>query len=373
MKLGLLTLAMVLSACSQAVQSFNTPTILARTAAAPTLTIPPQVLPGSTATAPRAFQQELSTPTPRSPTRTHAPSATPVSPGTSTPGPTLAAHRWQPNAALILFDMRGGDGCCDYPLPPKLIVYADGRVFMQRNKAVGSTYRIEILTARLERHEICNLLNTIDQAGFFDYDPATYSSNPEQIPADGAPTYVIEVNAWRTKAIELVALGTFARGETQFTEPTPVVLPALRQTYLLLSGYMPTKVEPVRPDRLGLWIDSPEIGGSGEPWPLPDASLADLYTASRANNPPYPGNSVVLRGQDAEVVYSKFDRSIEYFGLRFEDRGVAYTVFARPLLPYEAPPLANERFALIPSAVFPTPAWSLSCEPSDGVAAIPVP
>jgi hypothetical protein len=212
------------------------------------------------------------------------------------------------------------------------------------------------------------LLNTIEQTGFFTYEPSTYGVAPGGAPVDGAPTYHIEVNAWQSNQVDLYGLAYFIR-ELDDEKPLPTSCPScppypfiptsLRDTYVLLSEYFPDEMEVHQAGRLGIWIgSSSEVGKEAIPWPLKTPRLADLYSQSATKeNRAEP--TAILEGEDAETIYLLFEQSIEPFGLRFTEGVYTYEVFARPLFPDE---FTDEQQLSVST---------LQCQPSDGVLAIP--
>jgi hypothetical protein len=297
---------------------------------------------------------------------TFRPTGTPMPP---TPVPTLIAHSWQPNAVLVFADDQGGDGCCEQSFPPQFTVYADGRAFATHYSQVNDEDKQQILTYQFNNTEICQLLNTIDQTGFFDYDPSTYTMDMNNPPVDGTSTTYIRVNAWRSNSIILYGLSSVLRFEEEYElvenrPPFPTILPALRVTHKLLFEFPINDWEVYKPERLGLWIYSKEKTiRNSIPWPLQNYILDEMYDET----PPYTFSppSVVIRGEDAQTIYELLDNSMG--AASFTDGVYRYSVFARPLLPYEAPPGIDEIYLDIPAPIFPTPSYSLSCQPSDGL------
>jgi hypothetical protein len=101
--------------------------------------------------------------------------------------------------------------------------------------------------------------------------------------------------------------------------------------------------------------------------------LADLYKQSDGTED-YPGKSIVLKGGAAKLIYELFDQSILPFDVLLITEGqYEYPVFARPLLPYEAPPEQGQMDSRIPAPDYPKPSFTLSCQPSDGLIAVPMP
>lgn len=316
------------------------------------------------------------TKTPR-PTRTPRPTYTPtltLTPTvtlTSTPVPALVAHTWQTDAVLLLHDVRGGDGF-SYPYPPQLVLYADGRLFKLDYVKVDDGYLSQILTQQLDQQQVCQILNSIDQYGFFDYDPSTYVYDLY----GGEPTVLLRVNAWRSNEVSLLGLNSIMRpnGISEYTEarnglPAPIILPAIAKTYDFILNQIGDNLQPYEPERLGVWVESRFVSRHPrKPWPLIAPKLADLYDQfSDIQNK--DGFGSVLRGEDAKSVYELLDESIAKD--EFTDGVYQYGVFARPLLPYEAPPSLFGIRSEIPAPEFPKPEYQLSCSPEDGVLNIP--
>ncbi len=302
---------------------------------------------------------------------TLAAAAMPIPTLTSTPVPPLVAHKWSQGEPLITMDNYGGDGGCSFIgfLPRHFTLMPDGSLYLlQRN---GDTDLLDINTARLSRGDSCRLLNSIDQAGFFDYDPSTYVHNPARWSPQimGAGHTAISVQAWRSNTIDLYGLDAFiwaqesyeARGEPcpycANPEHFPVILPGLRNTYKLLSHYQPVSLRPYQAERVGVWI-APGIDADkwdAVPWPLRSPSVAEL-----ASLPADPNGApaTVLTGVQAVQVEEMFGRKINDCGIIVMNGFEIYRVFARPLLP-------NEYVSS------PLPKVSLSCAPADGLLETP--
>jgi hypothetical protein len=235
-------------------------------------------------------------------------------------------------------------------------------------------WREQILVQRLERRETCALLNSIDRTGFFDYDPTTYSQNDASFIVDGFDVRYIEVDAWRSKYVALYALGTFVREDFSWyvQKPgwpsLPTILPALRDAYLLLSTYRPQGLQIYEPERMVIWVDSRKQARNGPLWPLTSPTLAELFAQS-ANEQNWPGSgkAIVLEGAVASDVYEALNQSFSSAGDTFMEGNYIYQIYARPLLPYEAPPAEGESYSDIPAPEFPEPAFTISCQPSDGL------
>jgi hypothetical protein len=287
----------------------------------------------------------------------------------TTPVPPLTVHGWQPNAVLIYADNQGGDGCCWQPSTPQFIVYADGRAFATRYIKVNGEYKTQILTYQFNSMELCQLLNTIDQIGFFDYDPSTYNIDMNNPPVDGTSMTYIRVNAWRSNSIELYGLTSLLHYEDEYADiknrpPFPTILPALRATHNLLFSFPVDSWDVYRPERLGIWIYSKEkTTRNSIMWPLENYRLEEIYGELPSYT--FSPQSIVIRGAEAQTIYEAIGNTMG--DTSFTDGTYRYGIYARPLLPYETPPDADVIYPEIPAAIFPTPAYSLSCQPSDGV------
>jgi hypothetical protein len=366
------------------VQQLATNTSTSRPTPTKTLTPRSTVMLVGDPTLQAASRLEFHTRTPsRTPTITRTFTRTP----TPEPVASLVAHKWTTGPVLLQFGGFGGDGGPELPRAlHKYVLYADGRLILSRWNWDSSSWPLqgEILEHRLSRHEICALLNTIDQTGFFDYDPSAYLPEGQWFPFDGSSTTIIEVNAWRKKEVSLYGLWhfvdqnpplTWSVVDCEYCAPPPFITLALSQTYRLLSQYRPEKFTPYTPERLGVWIELNEqpVTDADQLWPLESPSLSKIYARSIDKGEMY-GHSVVVNGEDAVRVYQMFDNtlfdSFESDRIFVED-GRKYSVFVRPLFPYEVMPDYRGEAGRIPDPSIPAPAITLACTPKDGTLPIP--
>jgi hypothetical protein len=357
------------------VQPIDQPTTqLAEATNSPTPTISVSLTPTIRPTVTRRPTKTLRPTRTLRPTYTSTLTLTPTVTLTSTPVPALVAHIWNPLAVLISYDAQGGDGCCEYPIPPLIMLYSDGRFFTTQHVQTENDFRAQILTSQLSRQQICQLLNTVDQSGIFDYDPTSYRYEP----FGGEPQEIVRINAWRSK--EFSHYGLFRLTMPGGLEEYETVCPncgyldvAVANVYKLIRNYQPAGLQVYEPDRLAIWVSGKSKINSRflQTWPLTSPTLADLYeqTNDSFRNP--KGIGMVLRGDSAKLVYQSFKQSIPYGGEGFTDGKFQYGVFARPLLPYETPPSLYGRNSEIPAPEFPEPDYQLSCSPEDGVLEIP--
>jgi hypothetical protein len=354
---ALAIISMVLSACGQ-----QTPT------AAPAATMTPAPMESSTATATRgAIPTQRPSTTPSS---TSAPSVTPGPSPTSTPLPPLSAHTWQPQAVLIQAARRETNTRSLFSLNPFFVLYADGTLILQR--CSGS--ECSLASRQLTIPETCQLLNSIDQLGFFDYNPGSFQS-----PQSGGTSVVIEVNAWRSLTIELDNLEQWIENpdwlnrqhECSRCMPSPTLLPALVHTYQLLNRYQPGETQAYTADRLAVSVSQPWLSGTAEAWMEQDITLNELNEASRCPDPAQ-SQTVILTGLRARRLAEYISSAAERLAAPiFSQDLLELQIETRWLLPLESAPGCGESSNSLPSISAPTPAFLLSCQPSDGILKIP--
>ena len=285
------------------------------------------------------------------PSNTPSPTITPTL--TSTPVPALVSHDWAASEELITFGTFSGDGVCGgFHLELKLL--SDGKIFFWK-KIDQDSWSFQ--TATLSRRDTCKLLNSVDQAGFFDYDPSTYNNK-----SMGGGSTIISVQAWRSKSIKLNALTSSiydyesgCKDCKYFAFPT--LLPALLNTYHLLVSYQPENSKPYKIERVGVWV----YLFSGEltktiPWPITSKKLSEAVSSTDIGK----GPNLILEGEDAVTVYRLFNQNNnlcdEY--VLFTEKNQTYSISIHDLLPDEYP------------STTPIPRI-ISCSPADGVIAIP--
>jgi hypothetical protein len=299
------------------------------------------------------------------PTNTNTLTKTPTKTLTLTPTPvsTLQAHEWIPEDPLVILDSYGGDGGWYYEYPPHLVLYSDGQLLIYDNQAEPYP---QLLYKKLDRQEMCAFLNTIDQFGFFDYDPLTYQIDRQgrhiiNFPGDGSGTNLITVNAWQLKSVSLYGLRTYLWDEENFADfpgenddQLPIILPALRNTFLFLYYFKPEDLQIFQPRILEIWIyDELFSSANAKTWPVDEPSLEYLVKNAQQDDS-HSRNKIILKGRDAQKVFEVFESSIH--SEVFTDGKNIVELYAMPLLPYE-----NENGFSFPQETDP-----LSCLPSDG-------
>ncbi|MBW8011750.1 MAG: hypothetical protein FVQ83_11005 [Chloroflexi bacterium] len=277
---------------------------------------------------------------------------------TSRPVLPLIEHEWVPEPVLVERGYNDGDGGISIDYPPYLRLYGDGMLVM-------SIYREEFgyrpMYKNLARGEVCRLLNSIDQTGFLNYDPRIYQS-----PFDGGGENYIKVESWRSNYISHTELAGFINGmwyeffeELGRIEDSPVILPALKDTYRLLANYEPDGMRSYYPQNMIVWLLEAYTDDPGEPWPLSSISLNELL---EQRNSDYEEIPIIIGDPNIGEWFNQIDNGIYYQGnLRLD-------IYARPMWPYE---ILGESGTLLPDPNAELPTDPISCYPSDGVLPIP--
>ncbi len=348
-------------------QPTATTTSTLRQTATKTLTPKPTLKPVGELPQQAEFRVEFYTPTP-----SRTPTATPTNTFTPTPEPVapLVAHEWTTEPILLRFGQIGGDGAdpLDYSLP-SLILYSDGTLIYRERQEINDDTRVKLRQASLSRQKICALFNTIDQTGFFDYDPVTYLPEGEYLPFDGASNTVIEVNAWRSKQISLDGLWVFLNDEPSMARAivfggpgtVPYIPAALRDTYKILSHFKVDSAITYQPNHLAIRIDYAMGYAHGQSWPLTTIKMIDLYNRSNSGR-----DMVITKGAESIAIYQAFDGSMT--GGIFEDDTHVFWIGVRPLLPYEQPDFDYSYNAINAPVDFRR---SMNCDPADGTLPVP--
>lgn len=301
-------------------------------------------------------------------TRTPYP-ATPTSP----PMAALNPHTWQPQPVLIEFDFTCGDGCGG-PRPAYLTLFSTGALFTYKWSNESLDYILQETT--LSRRQICEVLNTIDQNGFFQYDPAVYDDPPINWPNSDSGGGSIEVNAWSAKHIYHTAPRDFVFGDglAQFEEceacgQPPSILSSFANTFKLLYFFEPADLRPSSFETTAFFIEQypPQLAltYSGEPWIEAGISLPETLANSSCS-----GMAVFEMTGDAAI---HLRAVIGRGGGVFNEDGQVFSVNYRRLLPGEEFPGCDiESIYADPNQTMQTPA-NLSCSPEDGLLPIPEP
>lgn len=314
---------------------------------------------------------------------------------TSTPQPPLKEHEWTPETVLLRLDFtRGNDeGILIPPAPPHFMLYADGNLFLKYPLIGGKPYGDQqILSKKLERGEVCRILNTLDQTGFLDYNPIGYEFIGGKPNVSGASGAYIQVNAWKSHkktyaelplyileeltgeiASSLAKSGRDVNNRGGF----PEISSALRNAYYLFVDYPVEGFEVYEPKKLAVWIRPLDPQNftdiQWEEWHLAALSPTDMFSRIDFGDASFDERYLTLSGTQALALYKFLDESFstKYY-VETDKRGEKkyYAFHARPLLPYEQPGTYSTE---IPAPVSASANLKLKCSPSDGVMPIPSP
>jgi len=322
-------------------------------------------------------------------TPTLAPTITPTftPTPTSTSQPPLVEHEWNPETVLISMVWGPGDGgghIGDLG-PPTYILYADGNLFMLNLVKEEDRYRVQVLNKKLNRLELCQHLNTLDQIGYLNYLPSDYSFNGDKPLIIGAPSLSITVNAWKLSSGSYYGLSDYLENdvvkEYYGQKGYPIISPALQTAYRFLDQYPSQGLEVYKPERALLWIvpaeyyESADVSTNASTWQLKNLSLKSLIDKAKVDIYDENIRSIILNGEEAKSIYSYFGNEIvtRVFEQEMPDGTKRYYALAiRPLLPYELPGEYGG-MSQIPAPDSPKPNFKLTCYPSDGVLPIPTP
>ena len=303
--------------------------------------------------------------------------ASPLPLFTFTPGPsptptrqsTLESHTFQAPALLIMAGTRDLDLRTPFGTSLNFLLLGDGTLIVRDCTKDICSYNSEALN----QQQVCSLMNTIDQAGFFDYDPSTFVS-----PQESTHKVFIQVNAWRFQAIEQDQLDQWLQNpswlDTQLhcknCVQNPIILPALANTYYLLQDYRPAGLKIYQPQQMGLWLSSPWVIGTPVPWTLASPSLSDLYHRSLCQSGDQ-NQAVILSGEEASQVSELINQVLtDGYAPIFTDGNLTLQLSNQWLLPYENPATCSNSTPQATLIMPPAQSITYSCSPADGL--IPV-
>jgi hypothetical protein len=304
------------------------------------------------------------------PTITNTPTITP----TSTPWPTitpsgeLKTHTWMADPILVYFNSWGGDGGW-FPQPQNLVLYSDGQLFVYNVGFRGSGQYV----TQLSRQEMCELLNTIDQIGFFDYDHAT--NNYQYFMGDGGSTVNILVNAWQSKSFEVPDLFGIAESAIQSRVEPSESLNIAMNTFRLLSNYSSDSLQLYLPENIEIWLYPPAYGYEiTELWPEGLPPLSELFEEAQLVEEVDEFGIESLRRLRLECeegyLFIQAFNELPHREL-YSDGEITLVVNVIGLLPYPYPDMDPFSSGLYLNNT--PPPTTLTCGPEDGLLAIPHP
>jgi hypothetical protein len=325
---------------------------------APTATLAPSIT--QTRTRPPTITPTLSPTITSTPTITPTPTPWP----TITPSGELTTHTWAAEPVLIYLNTWGGDGA-QFPFPPDLVLYSNGQLFIQNFNYLPGV----LFTTQLSRQEICALLNTIDQIGFFEYDHST--NNYEYFIGSGGPITDLAVNAWQTNSFEIGDLFGIVEGYQETSVEPSASLVISKTMYIFLSSYIPETLQPYNPKEIEIWFYPPlHEPESITPWPSDLPSLTDLYEQAE---PLFGFGIEGIRSLRLDIeTGNQIAQAHTYLPDRFyRDGDTILKVIVSKLLPFTLPDLDPTSPGLYLDDS--PPQTNITCYPEDGLLAIPEP
>jgi hypothetical protein len=273
--------------------------------------------------------------------------ATPTSP----PVPELESHEWQPEAVLVSFGSFSGDGVSNPPA--ELTLLANGSLFVSD----AGLYR-----ADLSRSEVCQLLNTIEQTGFLEYDPSVINYDAM---GDGAGGVYINVDAWKKQHFYLQLLSEFINSQVDERYYTPPILPPIREVYQLLKSYCPNGMEPTEFNGM-LSLRAVESAGGNNiiPWPTSLFSLADYYSESNCQFIA----TRALSNSEFEDVFALTRGALNTY---VSDGDRLFNIEILWLLPEQRVPACSNDPGFQPEFQITNLPETITCTPNDGILATP--
>lgn len=305
--------------------------------------------------------KHLPTATRRPTTPTPIPS-TEISTFTTTPGPvidSLGNITWHPQEVLIASEVGGGDGA-GFDYPPEFVLLWDGTLLQAGGNQNGPPY-----ISKLDRPEMCKILNTVDASGFFS-EESFYN-----FPFDGAGSQYITVNAWKSNSsgsqVFSYALsgapyydGLFCRDCPIPSEET-IIQPGLANVYFLLKDYVSSdrKLAPV--DKLNVYFTSVNDQPTND-WPITSISSSELI--QMCEDAYCYDTGMIIDGEAAREFENKI-KSDQVFVVESFLGSMPFRVSYRAIWPYEP---SIMYYSSIDKNQYPAPPpdFQLTCNSSDG-------
>jgi hypothetical protein len=307
------------AACTQPAVETNTPQPTRQPSSTPTTLSTPTLTFTTRPTSTASF-----TPTPTATPPTLTPTATP------TPGRQI----------LIQYGWFGGDGGGPELFylgssMPEFVLYVDGQLLVQEG---GFTGGISYSRAELSTTEMCGLLNTIKETGFFELEDDgrdwstisvlyTFHGGDWPVFGEGSTNPIIQVNGDPAQDIAII------------NDWLDYLIPEVKDVYTLLDSYRHPGLELYVPDRVSLLVmrgpnwRTEEAGLESQPWPDDLPPLAELDVQADQALEQGEMRQVLLEGELAAEVYRLMgSRIIER---PFTEDGEVYYLTARLLLPHE--------------------------------------
>lgn len=303
-------------------------------------------------------------------------------------------HEWCPENVLVDFYISTGDGgsIVNVPDAPDLILYSNGEIFIVHREEINGKYSRKMLYKQFDRQGICQILNTFEEIGYFNYDPLGYQfvGGDQFGYVIGVGTVHLNINAWKSIAASYYGLELFLR-ERDYPEVIatplaervgwPIIDPKLMNAFYFINYFPVNDFVIYQPEKLGVWLvplDEKYLEFNIPhfdliEWDIAGVSLNEISEKPIDNNG-FEDRYIILTGKQADEAFSKLNHSLNTFLFFEEDangKKSYYFVASRPILPYKT--IGNRYYYEIPDPNAPKPSAPLGCNNSDGVLPIPSP
>jgi hypothetical protein len=211
-----------------------------------------------------------------------------------------------------------------------LIIYTDGQTLI-KDRLIDYPHWFQEVW--LTPDEMCGMRSKVQKTGFFDVKPDLLEPESHENPIYKVDKYA---EASMGASDEIIQFnGEISQTVYIYTPLIKYLIPSIRQTRNIVSGYIPEKpTKKYVPERALLWL---EKGRGYAPeylkpivWPSNLPKLADLYTERIET---YDGEFVFLEGMLKQQMLDLFQyRMSEKL---FLEGNQVYNLILRPLLPHE--------------------------------------
>jgi hypothetical protein len=254
------------------------------------------------------------------------------------------------------------DPLAPFSYTPFFVLYGDGWLV----KRTCQNGECRYLGSQLNPLTLCQLVNTIDRAGFLDADPAAFS-------LPGGTGMSIHLSVWVDveNHVDIPDLDRWIENPNWYGSFTgcpncfspPQIDPAFIDLYRLLTAYPISSLSGFQAERLAVWLTQPVIAGVPQEWHPDLIPLSKLADRAACPADPARPQAVILDGATARGVSSFLSSSGEGVPI-FSENGRLWQVHSRWLLPYEMPQSCERGPGLYPPPNSNTQSWQ--CAPEMG-------
>lgn len=290
---------------------------------------------------------------------TRAPSSTPVpteilrtATPTRLPSPRIRKQSFDPPSVLAVLTIGQGDGGPLFYIPDNLILYGNGQLILKRDP---------LLRRKLPRKEICRLLYTIEQTGYFDIEPSMFDYF-----GDGGQITILYVGGWDRNTLfhdyipDLIFEDHPLYQGNQEYFPNPYIPAGLLETFLLFNDFHPEGMQYYEPQYHFFSVEPWFNTFDSIEWPVKSHPISDLI---RSKSNEYGQTLRIISRDELPGDIDTLNTGAYFEGDNF------YYVQSRPAWPYEVIDESGHLVDLGPPASELTE--PIECFVSDGVLPIP--